>query len=99
MSEGRLLPLSALARQWGWSVSRLHRLVKAKQIPHLRIGTRRGGDVFFEEAAIEAWLAAHRVDELAPKTEAAAIARGRRRSVLEECEALGIDPDPDFMQI
>lgn len=55
VKSDQLLPLSALAKRWGWSVSKLHRLVARKGIPHLRLGKRR--DVFFRESAIEAWLA------------------------------------------
>lgn len=58
MKSGRLLPLSSLAKQWGWSVSKLHRLVAANRIPHVRIGARN--DVYFEEAVVDAWLAQRR---------------------------------------
>lgn len=75
--KGKLLPLSALAKQWGWSISRLHRLVAAKRIPHVRIGPRR--DVFFEEEAVERWLAKLRVEERdgARRATAAAAHRGQ----------------------
>jgi hypothetical protein len=61
MKSGKLLPLSVLAKEWGWSVSKLHRLVAARRIPVVRIGPRR--DCYFEEEAVERWLATQRVEQ------------------------------------
>jgi predicted DNA-binding transcriptional regulator AlpA len=74
--KGKLLPLSALAKQWGWSVSKLHRLVAARQIPHIRVGKRR--DVFFEEQELERWLAKLRVEQRDDARRATAPAANRR---------------------
>jgi predicted DNA-binding transcriptional regulator AlpA len=91
----RLIPLSALAREFGWSVSKLHRLVDARRIPHLRIGARR--DVYFERDAIEAWIAAQRVAEHNAKAAAAAPPARSKKTIEEECRALGVAPDPAFV--
>lgn len=88
--KGKLLPLSALAKQWGWSVSRLHRLVAAKRIPHVRIGPRR--DVFFEEEVVERWLAKLRVEERDGARRATAAA-ARDRDLAAELADYGMSID------
>jgi excisionase family DNA binding protein len=62
----RLIPLMELAKQWGWSRSKLWRLVVRKEIPHVRIGPR--GDVHFRESQVEAWLEARTVGDHAVAT-------------------------------
>ena len=79
MSGDRLLPLMELARRWGWSRSKLWRLVDTGQIPHIRIGARR--DVHFRERDVEAWLQAHTIGAAKPP----APAGKPSRSFAEEC--------------
>jgi predicted DNA-binding transcriptional regulator AlpA len=94
VKTGKLIPLSVLAKAWGWSVWRLYHKVQQQEIPHLRIGARR--DVFFEEDAVERWLEAQRVRE---KTSATPAPRPRSgaREIEEELAALGVERDPAFL--
>jgi predicted DNA-binding transcriptional regulator AlpA len=80
-----------LARKWGWSRARLHRLVAKKAIPHLRIGERN--DVFFQESVVEAWLREREVPvaSMAPRRESS-----EEASRLELCRELGIEPEHQF---
>ncbi len=58
-ARDRKLTVAQLAEQWGWSRSRIYRLVYAQAIPFVRIGCGRGG-IYFEESAVESWLEARR---------------------------------------
>lgn len=89
--RGRLIPLSALAVEFGWSVSKLYPLVAARRIPHLRIGPRR--DVYFERDAIEAWIAARRVEDGTAKRAAAATTRRARMAIEDELAVFGLRPE------
>lgn len=92
MSRERLLTLMQLAEKWGWSRSKLYRLVKRGEIPHLVIGPRR--DVHFREAVVEAWLAELEVPmKDAPRRRAAVNGDDGRE---EMCRELGIEPDHQF---
>jgi excisionase family DNA binding protein len=85
----RLLPLMALATRWGWSRSKLYRLVRANAIPHLRKGPRR--DVYFRERDVEAWLAAQtRAPQGGPRP------AGTARSIEEERQQVGIASEDAF---
>ncbi len=85
MSRDRLLSIKQLADRWGWSVSKIYRLVVARRIPHVRL---RGGGYYFREAEIEAWLEAQ---TLRPR-EAPAVSPDRAA----ECAALGIPVEHEF---
>lgn len=87
--RARPLPLSQLAEELGFSISKLHRLVASKQIPHLRIGARR--DVYFERADVEAWLTAQRVE--AAGAPASRRSCPDRPSLEEELETFGMTVD------
>lgn len=91
MSTDRLLTLMQLATKWGWSRSKLTRLVTKQGIPHLRIGARN--DVYFRESVVEAWLL-----ERAVPVASAPRHRGDEPgwSREEECRALGIEVDHQF---
>lgn len=92
--SGRVLTLMQLATKWGWSRSKLQRLVARKGIPHLRLNAR--GDVHFVERDVDRWLEEQTVR---PKSSSPA----RRTSTfdedelrLEQCRELGIEPDHSF---
>lgn len=93
----RLLPLMELARHWGWSRSKLWRLVKRGEIPHLIIGPRR--DVHFRESQVEAWLEAQTIGatpETRAETRRRATERDDEADRLAMCRELGIEPDHQF---
>lgn len=48
----RKLSVKELAYEWGWKAGRIYRLVALGRIPHVRVG----GGIYFEPAALEAWL-------------------------------------------
>lgn len=81
-SSDRLLTVAQLADRWGWSRQKIYRLVYAKQIPYVRIGTGRGG-IYFEEATIDAWLETKRNAKAYARADAeacaVALAAERRR--------------------
>jgi hypothetical protein len=72
------IPLNDLAKSWGWKPARLYRLCAAGQIPHLVVG----GRIYFEQPALDLWLAAQRKETAAERHE---------RTRAEECSALWID--------
>lgn len=72
-----------LADLWGWSMTRLTRMVNTNAIPHLRIGK----EVWFELSALEPWLDARR---RGPTVSAPA------RDRADECARLGIPVDHRF---
>ncbi len=80
----RKFTIAELADRWGWSRSKLYRLVYAHEIPYVRIGSGRGG-IYFEESVVEQWLEARR-------RRPTALAQHGARSRAEERAALGIDP-------
>jgi excisionase family DNA binding protein len=82
--SARLLSIAQLAERWGWRPQALYRLIAARAIPYVRIGTGRGR-IYFEEAAVEQWLEARRrrPAEVAPRA-------ASTRSRADECQALGI---------
>lgn len=87
----RLLTLMQLAEKWGWSRSKLWRLVQRKEIPHIRIGPRR--DVHFRESVVEAWLLEREVPiAAAPRRRVPDRDSGRE----EMCAELGIELDHQF---
>lgn len=92
MSRDRLLTLMQLAEKWGWSRSKLWRLVKRGEIPHLVIGPRR--DVHFRESHIEAWLLEREVPAKNAPRRSAMAREGDGRE--EMCRELGIEPDHQF---
>lgn len=84
----RLLSLRQLANKWGWSVDRVYRLVKRKEIPFVRIGR----DFHFQEAAIDAWLESKTTRPVVDAPIGTA-RRGARRSDREWCETFDLDPE------
>ncbi|HXG70563.1 MAG TPA: helix-turn-helix domain-containing protein [Gemmatimonadaceae bacterium] len=85
------ISLPELARRWGWPASRLYRLCAAQRIPHVRIAGRSSSEIFFEEAALETWLAERRRATVTPRVSA----RGAR-SRADECALLGIPEAHEF---
>lgn len=84
----RLMPLMELARHWGWSRSKLWRLVQRGEIPHLALGPRK--DIHFRESQVEAWLEAQTIGA-APAPPPTNTGRNRR----EDRIWLGLDPDEE----
>jgi hypothetical protein len=80
----RKLSVKELSETWGWTPKRIWTLVRANEIPHLRIGDA----VFFELSALEAWLRSkERGQAIEPNPEAA----GRRAA---SRASLGLPPTP-----
>lgn len=90
-SRDRLLTVKQLSEKWGWSIQKIHRLIAAQAIPHLRLDGRRHNSIHFRESELEAWLEAQR----APAIDGAraAIAALDREA---ECRRLGIPVDHEF---
>jgi excisionase family DNA binding protein len=91
MSGERLLTVAQLAAHWGWSQQKIRALVRAGEIPHLRLG-RRHNSIHFRESVIDAWLHSR---EVAPVSAAiaASVAIVTRE---DECRRLGIPVDHAF---
>lgn len=85
------ISLPELARRWGWPASRLYRLCAAQRIPHVRIAGRSSSEIFFEEAALETWLAERRRATATPRVGVRGV-----RSRAEECAVLGIEEHHEF---
>lgn len=85
----RKLTLVELADAWGWSPSKLYRLVEAQAIPHARIR----GRIYFEPGLVEAWFACYRRAE---RQREDAIATPAERSRLDERRALGLSDEETF---
>jgi excisionase family DNA binding protein len=88
---GPLLSVAQLAARWGWKPAKIYRLCADQRIPHVRIG----GQLFFEDAALDAWIDAHRVGtkDVSPRE---AERRGAQRTRDEECRLLGIEATHEF---
>jgi excisionase family DNA binding protein len=82
----RLLTLMQLAKQWGWTRSKLWRLVAAGEIPHIRVGVRR--TVYFRERDLEQWLAARTVG-----TKAKPMPAPRPAQTQSFAEEFGVSPE------
>lgn len=88
--SGRVLSLSQLAKEWGWGPQQLYRLIYKREIPFLDLPN----GYYFDEEEIEAWKWSRLV---APRTAVPQATPARRpRSRVEECQALGIEPDHLF---
>lgn len=79
----RKIPQRELAKAWGWSMTKLTRMVNRGEIPHLRIGKA----IFFEASALDAWQDARRVAMAMPSG---------RRSRTQDCAELGIPTNHEF---
>lgn len=90
MPLGPLISIGDLGRDLHWKPGRLYRLCALRKIPHVRIA----GQIFFEPAAIEAWLTAQRH---AVQVEPGDVAEQVRVMTREaECHALKIPVDHPF---
>jgi excisionase family DNA binding protein len=91
-SRDRLLTVKQLGEKLGWSIQKIHRLIAAKKIPHLRLEGRTNCAIHFRESEVEAWLEAQRVPVIAD-SESEEYARLTREA---ECRRLGIPVDHEF---
>jgi excisionase family DNA binding protein len=93
-----LLSVRDAAARLGFTLDRVYRLVRKKQIPHLRIPGRgvTGEEIFFSPAALDVWQAQRTVEDSTARAASIVRTRVAARSHADEERALGIDPEEVF---